>query len=125
MTTAISAKWHFFANSYRAPGQSGLTGPTTKLASWQISNQEMYGIVVRSWLQTGVKIKCRTDHKNLESWVKEVGRQSALHQFLARFPLEVVYIKEEDNGAADVLSRWAYPAYLANPDTNLHGRVAD
>ena len=41
------------------------------------------------------------------------------HKFLARFSLEVVYIKGEDNGAADVLSRWAYPAYLANPDINL------
>ena len=93
--------------------------------NWHISDQEMYGIVAtlykfRSWLQTGVKIKCRTDHKSLESWVKEdfdcmggpVGRRSRWHQFLARFPLEVVYIKGEDNGAADVLSRWAYRAYL-------------
>ena len=98
----------------------------------------MYGIVAtlykfRSWLQTGVKIKCRTDHKSLESWVKEdfdrmggpVGRRSRWHQFLARFPLEVVYIKGEDKGAADVLFRWAYPAYLTNPDTNLHGSDAD
>ena len=35
-----------------------------------------------------------------------------------------MYIKGEDNWAADVLSRWAYPAYLANPDTNLHGSDA-
>ena len=40
-------------------------------------------------------------------------------------PLDVVYIKGEDDGAADVLSRWAYPAYLANPDRNLHGSDAD
>ena len=98
----------------------------------------MYGIVAtlykfRSWLQTGVKIKCRREHQSLESWVKEdfegmggpVGRGFCSHQFFARFPLEVVYIKEEDNGAADVLSRRAYPAYLANPDTNLHGSDAD
>ena len=103
--------------------------------NWHILDQEMYGIVAtlykfRSWLQTGVKIKCRTNHKGLESWVKEhfdrmggpVGRRSRWHQFLARFPLEVVYIKGENNRAADVLSRWAYPAYLANPDTNMHGR---
>ena len=96
--------------------------------NWHISDQEMYGIVAtlykfRIWLQTGVKIKCRTDHKSLESWVKEdfdrmggpVGRRSHWHQLLARFPLEVVYIKGEGNGAADVLSRWAYPAYLAEP----------
>ena len=106
--------------------------------NWHISDKEMYGIVAtlykfRGWLQTGVKIKCRTDAKSLESWVKEdfdrmggpVGRRFRWHQFLARFPLEVVYIKGEDNGAADVLSRWAYPAYLANPDTNLHGSDAD
>ena len=44
----------------------------------------------------GVKIKCRTDHKSLESWVKKdfdrmsgpVGRPSRWHQFPARFPLE-------------------------------------
>ena len=65
--------------------------------NWHISNQEMYGIVAtlykfRSWLQTGVKIKCRTDHKRLESWVKgnfdckggPVGRQSCWHQVLAK-----------------------------------------
>ena len=54
-----------------------------------------------------------------------MGRRSRWHQFLARFILEVVYIKGEDNGAADVLSRWAYPAYLANPDINLHGSDAN
>ena len=98
----------------------------------------MYGIVAtlyefRSWLQTGVKIKCRTDHKSFESWVKEdvdrmggpVDRRSRWHKFLERFFLEDVYIKGEDNGAADVLSRWAHPAYLANPDTNPHGSDAD
>ena len=106
--------------------------------NWHILDQEMYGIVatlykLRSWLQTGVKIKCRTDHKSLESWLKEdfdrmggpVGRWSRWHQFLARFSVEVVYIDGEDNGAADVLSRWAYPACLANADTNLHGSDAD
>ena len=76
-----------------------------------------------SCLQTGVKIKCPTDHKNLESWVKRnsggpVGARSCWHRFLARFPLDVVYIKGEDNGAGHVLSRWAYPI-------NLHGSDAD
>ena len=101
--------------------------------NWHISDQEMNGIVATrykfgGWLQTGVKIKCRTDHKSLRSWIKEdfdrmggpVGWQSRWHQSLARFPLEVGYIKGEDNGAADVLSRGAYPASLANTDTNLH-----
>ena len=101
--------------------------------NWQILGQEMDGILptlykFRSWLQRGVNTKCRTDHKRFESLVKEnfdrtggpVGRRSRWHQFLARYPLEDVYIKEEDNGAADVLSRWAYPADPANPDTNLH-----
>ena len=93
-----------------------LQGTRTKRPDWayhktgqlnsQISDQEEYGIVATlyefgSWLQTGVKIKCRTDHKSLESWVKEdfyrmggpVGRRSRWQQFLARFPLEVVYIQ--------------------------------
>ena len=79
--------------------------------NWHILDQEMYRIVAtlyifRSWLQTGVKIKCRTDHKRLESWVKEdfdrmggpVGRRSRWHQLLARFSLEVVYIKGKTTG---------------------------
>ena len=106
--------------------------------NWHISDQELYGIVAtlykfRSWLQTGLKIKCRTDQKSLESCVKEdfdhmgglVGRRSRWHQFLARFSLKVVYIKGEDNGAAYVLSRWAHPAYPGNSNTNLHGSNAD
>ena len=110
------------------------TGPL----NWLISDQEIYGIVAtlyrfRIWLQTRMKIKCHTDHKSLESWVKEdfdrmggrVGRRSRWHQVLARFPLEVVYINGKDNGAAHVLSRWAEPAYLANSNTNLHGSDAD
>ena len=58
----------------------------------------MYGIVAtlynfRNRLQTGVKIKCRTEHKSLEFWVKKdldrmggpMGRRSRWNQFLARF----------------------------------------
>ena len=54
----------------------------------------MYGTVATlykftSWLQMGVKIKCRTDKKGLESWVKEdvdciggpVVRRSCWQQF--------------------------------------------
>ena len=80
-----------------------------------MSDQETYCIVAtlykfRSCLQTGVKIKCPTDHKILESWVKgnfggPVGVRSRWHRFLARFPLEVIYIKGEDNRAGHVLSR--------------------
>ena len=53
------------------------------------------------------------------------GRRSYSYQLLAGFPLEVVYIKGEDSGAADVLSGWVYPANLANPDINLHGSDAE
>ena len=44
----------------------------TGLLNWHISDQEMYGNIAtpykfKSWQQTGVKIKCRTDHKKFGS----------------------------------------------------------
>ena len=78
MTTATSTRSHFFSKT--------LQGTRTKRPDrsyhqtgqfhWYISDQETYGIVAtlykfRSWLQTEVKIRCRTEHKRLESWLKE------------------------------------------------------
>ena len=111
----------------------------TGQCNWHISDQEMYGIVAtifkfRSWLINGnVKIKVHTDHKGLETWTKEdfdrlggpIGRRSRWHQFLSRFPIEVVYIPGDKNTVADVLSRWAYPSYTANPDVGIHSSEAE
>ena len=45
-------------------------------------------------------------------------------KFLSRYHIEVVYKPGKDNTVADGLSRWAYPAGLAD-DTDFHGSDAD
>ena len=73
-----------------------------------------------------------TDHKSLESWYKEdlctlsgpLGRRGRWHEFLGRYHIEVVHKPSKDNTVGGGLSRWAYPAGLAD-DTNFHGSDAD
>ena len=73
-----------------------------------------------------------TDHKSLESWYKEdlctmagpLGRRGRWHEFLSRYNIVAVYKPGADNVIADGLSRWAYPAGVAD-DTNFHGSDAD
>ena len=98
--------------------------------------QETYAVVpcllkFKSWIG-GRKVTVYTDHKSLESWYKEdlcslsgpLGRRGRWHDFLSRYHVEVVYKPGKDNTVADWLSRWAYPARLAD-DTNFHGSYAD
>ena len=74
-----------------------------------------------------------TDHKGLETWTKgdfdrlegPIGRRSRWHQVLSRFPIEVFYIPEDKNTVANVLSRWAYSSYTANPDVGIHNSQVD
>ena len=69
-----------------------------------------------------------TDHQSLESWYKEdlctlsgpLGRRCRWHEFLSWDHIEGVYKPSKDNTVADGLSRWAYPARLAD-NTNFHG----
>ena len=63
----------------------------------------------------------RTDHSSIVQWYKEdlctvsgpLGRLGRWHEFLSRFNLVIEYHKGEHNEAPDALSRWAYPAGLA------------
>ena len=71
MLTATSAQWHFFQRKLQGTRTKRPDGSYHKTGqlNWNISDQEMYGIVAtlykfRSWLQTGLTIKCRTDPKN-------------------------------------------------------------
>ena len=74
-----------------------------------------------------------TDHKSLENWATEVldsptgpsGRQARWHLKLSRFNVAVGYVAGKDNGIADILSRWAYPAGSALKDVSIHGSVED
>jgi hypothetical protein len=73
-----------------------------------------------------------TDHKSLENWFTESimipsgpsGRRARWHECLSRFDITVVYIRGENNEAADCLSRWAYPASEAGDDS-IHGTEQD
>ena len=72
------------------------------------------------------------DHKSIESWYKEdlcavaglLGRRGRWHEFLSWYNIVVVYKPRKDNDVADGMSRWAYPAGLAD-DTKFHGWDAD
>jgi hypothetical protein len=104
--------------------------------AWSTREQETYALVscllkFKSRIG-GRKVTVYTDHKSLESWYKEdlctlsgpLGRRGRWHEFLSRYHIEVVYKPGKDNTVADGLSRWAYPAGLAD-DTNFHGSDAD
>ena len=53
-----------------------------------------------------------------------LGRRGRRHEFLSRYNIVVVYKPGKDNDVADGMSRWSYPAGLAD-DTNVHGSNAD
>ena len=65
----------------------------------------------------------------LQSWHKEhvdtpsgpAARRARWHKTFAKFDLSVVYVPGKDNGVADCLSRWAYPAGKASMDISSHG----
>jgi hypothetical protein len=46
-----------------------------------------------------------------------MGRRGRWHEFLSRYNIVVVYKEGERNAMADGLSRWAYPAGLADDST--------
>ena len=53
------------------------------------------------------------------------GRRARWHQKLSRFNLRVVWIRGVENGVADALSRYAYPAGQAFLDVSWHGSAED
>ena len=85
----------------------------------------------KSWI-SGHQATVITDHKCLESWYKEehctmagpFGHRGWLHKLLSRYNIVAVYKPGVENDAADRMSRWAYPAGLAD-DTNFHRSTAD
>ena len=104
--------------------------------AWSTHEQETYALVscllkFKSWIG-GPKVTVYTDHESLESWYKEdlctlsgpLGRRGRWHEFLSRYHIEVVYQPGKDNTDTHGLSRWAYPARLAD-DTNFHGSDAN
>ena len=54
-----------------------------------------------------------------------IGRRFRWHEYSSRFNLHIVYVKGADNGVADALSRYAYPAGQAYRDISRHGSMED
>ena len=106
---------------------------------WHIRLKKTFAIVAtlyksRSWLAgQQVRVKVLTDHKSLETWTKEdfdtvsgpIGRRGRWHQFLARFQLDIIHVRGEDQTVPDVMSRWAYPAAHAARNVSIMGSQAD
>ena len=107
--------------------------------AWYIREKVTFAIVAtlykfRSWLAgQQVTVKVLTDHKSSKTWTREdldtvsgpIGRRGRWHQFLAKFQLEIVFIRAEDQTVPDVLSRWAHPAAHAAPDVSIMGSKED
>ena len=70
-----------------------------------------------------------TDRKALQDWTTEHvdtpsgprGRRARWHETLSQFDLQIIYIPGPENGVADALSRWTYPASAAREDVSFHG----
>ena len=82
----------------------------------------------------GTEVEILTDHRTLQKWYHNplltvsgpLGRRGRWHEFLLRYPLvEVGYTPGARHIVPDVLSRWAYPANTAAPDSSLHGSEND
>ena len=133
-------QWHpvaFFSRKLQGAvsGGKGEKGESGQMA-WTIREKETYALVwcllkFQSWIG-GNEIEVHIDHSSILQWYKEdlctisgpLGRRGRWHEFLSRFNLTIFYKQGEQNEAADALSRWAYPAGLAQ-DTNFHGSDAD
>ena len=106
---------------------------------WSTREKEMYGIIStlhkhQSWIALGTEIEILTDHCTLKKWYQDdpstvsgrLGRRGSRHEFLSRYPLlQVRYTPKEGHIVPDVLSRWAYQANTAAPDSSIHGSEAD
>ena len=103
---------------------------------WTVREKETYAVVCcllkfQSWIGHQ-EVLVRTDHSSIVQWYKEdlrtvsglLGRRGRWHEFLSRFNLVIEYHKGEHNEAPDALSRWAYPAGLAQ-DVSFHGSQTD
>ena len=74
-----------------------------------------------------------TDHNFLEEWLHEalgtpsgpLGRRLRWHLEFSKFYLEVGYIPGKENMICDILSRWAYPAFIAHRYLSKHGSEQD
>ena len=84
-----------------------------------------------SWIGYN-EVDVYTDHSSIVQWYKEelctlsgpLRRWGRWHEFLSRVNLLIHYYPGNKNVLTDTMSRWAYPAGVAQ-DTNFHGSDAD
>ena len=101
--------------------------------NWTPREKETYAVVAALQKWAGwigfQPVLVTTDHKSLESWVKENvetpsgprGRRARWHELLSQFNFTIQYVQGSDNVVADALSRYAYPASSAREDVSIHG----
>ena len=103
---------------------------------WTVREKETEAVVCcllkfHSWIGHQ-EVLVRTDHSSIVQWYKDdlctvsgpLGRRGRWHEFLSRFNLVIEYWRGEHNEAPDALSRWAYPAGLAQT-VSFHGSQTD
>ena len=84
----------------------------------------------RSWVANSY-VTILSDHESIQFWHHDLygnaptGRRARWHTFFSQFPLEIVYVPGSQNMLGDVMSRWAYPACEAAPDSTIHGSEED
>jgi hypothetical protein len=106
---------------------------TPSQTNWSPREKEAYAIVASltkwaSWIGHS-PITVVTDHKSLESWVKEyvetpsgpTGRRARWHEVFSQFNLSISYLPGSTNIPADAMSRYAYPASQERQDVCIHG----
>jgi hypothetical protein len=109
---------------------------TESQINWSPREKEAYGIVASlikwaSWIGT-TPVAVVTDHKTLESWVREyvdtpsgpTGRRARWHELFSQFTLTIEYQPGHTNVPADAMTRYAYPASSERQDVSVHGSAA-
>ena len=108
---------------------------TISQVNWSPREKEAYGIVASlvkwaGWIGT-TTVTVVTDHKSLESWVREyvdtpsgpTGRRARWHELFSQFQLSIQYQPGHTNIPADAMTRYAYPASNERQDVSMHGSV--
>ena len=106
---------------------------TSSQLNWSPREKEAYAVVASlikwaGWIGT-TPVEVVTDHKSLESWVKEyvqtpsgpTGRKARWHEIFSQFQLSITYQPGSTNIVADAMTRYAYPASLERHDVCAHG----
>ena len=103
---------------------------TPSQMNWTPREKEAYAVVASlvkwaGWIGV-TQVTVVTDHKTLESWVREypsgpTRRRARWHEIFSQFTLTVVWQPGKTNVPADAMTRYAYPASQGRQDVCMHG----